>query len=103
MVAVNSAGGGGGSQPITSYVHNSTVESTSELTLEYTVFMYIQGIENEVCKHTSITTKTVSPNTPMAGMMNCMSTATTPSDQEVDRGGLCKQVVSISYFVSVMY
>ena len=34
VVAVNSAGGGGGSQPITSYVHNSTVESTSELELE---------------------------------------------------------------------
>ena len=33
VVAVNSAGGGGGSQPI-SYVHNSTVESTSELELE---------------------------------------------------------------------
>ena len=31
VVAVNSAGGGGGSQPKTSYVHNSTVESTSEL------------------------------------------------------------------------
>ena len=31
VVAVNSAGGGGGSQPITSYVHNSTVECTSEL------------------------------------------------------------------------
>ena len=29
--AVNSAGGGGGSQPLTSYVHNPTVESTSEL------------------------------------------------------------------------
>ena len=34
VVAVNSAGGGGGSQPITSYVHNSTVESTSKLELE---------------------------------------------------------------------
>ena len=34
VVAVNSAGGGGGSQPITSYVHNSTVESTSELELK---------------------------------------------------------------------
>ena len=34
MVAVNSAGGGGGSQPKTSYVHNPTVESTSELDLE---------------------------------------------------------------------
>ena len=34
VVAVNSAGGGGGSQPITSYVHNSTVESTSELEVE---------------------------------------------------------------------
>ena len=34
VVAVNSAGGGGGSQPITRYVHNSTVESTSELELE---------------------------------------------------------------------
>ena len=34
VVAVNLAGGGGGSQPITSYVHNSTVESTSELELE---------------------------------------------------------------------
>ena len=31
VVAVNSAGGGGGRQPITSYVHNSTVECTSEL------------------------------------------------------------------------
>ena len=30
VVAVNSAGGGGGSQPITSYEHNPTVESTSE-------------------------------------------------------------------------
>ena len=30
VVAVNSAGGGGGSQPITCYVHNSTVECTSE-------------------------------------------------------------------------
>ena len=36
VVAVNSAGGGGESQPITSYVqcHNSTVECTSELELE---------------------------------------------------------------------
>ena len=34
VVAVNSAGGGGGSQPIISYVHNPTVESTSELELE---------------------------------------------------------------------
>ena len=34
VVAVNSAGGGGGSQPITSYVHNPTVECTSELELE---------------------------------------------------------------------
>ena len=34
VVAVNSAGGGGGSQPITSYVHNPTVESTSELEFE---------------------------------------------------------------------
>ena len=33
VVAVNSAGDGGGSQPIASYVHNSTVESTSELEL----------------------------------------------------------------------
>ena len=31
VVAVNSAGGGGGSQPITCSVQNSTVESTSEL------------------------------------------------------------------------
>ena len=30
VVAVNSAGGGGGSQPITCYVHNSTVECTSK-------------------------------------------------------------------------
>ena len=34
VVAVNSAGGGKRSQPITSYVLNSTVESTSELELE---------------------------------------------------------------------
>ena len=34
VVAVNLAGGGGGSQPITNYVHNPTVESTSELKLE---------------------------------------------------------------------
>ena len=34
VVAVNSAGGGGGSQPITSYVHNPPVESTSELEME---------------------------------------------------------------------
>ena len=34
VVAVNSAGGGGGSQPITSYVHNPTEECTSELELE---------------------------------------------------------------------
>ena len=36
VVAVNSAGGGRGSQPITSYVHNPTVnvKSTSELELE---------------------------------------------------------------------
>ena len=34
VVAVNSAGGGGGSQPITSYVHNPTVKCTSELELE---------------------------------------------------------------------
>ena len=34
VVAVNSAGRRGGSQPITSYVHNPTVESTSELELE---------------------------------------------------------------------
>ena len=33
VIAVNSAGGGGGSRPITCYVHNSTVESTSELKL----------------------------------------------------------------------
>ena len=39
VVAVNSAGGGGGSQPITSYVHNSTVEGTSE---------YSWRIENKV-------------------------------------------------------
>ena len=38
-VAVNSAGGGEGSQPITSYVHNPTVESTSEFVLlvKYTI------------------------------------------------------------------
>ena len=40
VAAVNSAGSGGGSQPITSYVHNSTVECTSELELE------VQGIWN---------------------------------------------------------
>ena len=34
VVAVNSAGGGRGSQPITCYIHNSTVECTSELELE---------------------------------------------------------------------
>ena len=34
VVAVNSAGGGGGSQPRTRYEHNPTVESTSELELE---------------------------------------------------------------------
>ena len=34
VVAVNSAGGGGGSQPITSYIHTPTVESTSELEME---------------------------------------------------------------------
>ena len=34
VVAVNSAGGGRGSQPITSYVHTPTVESTSEFKLE---------------------------------------------------------------------
>ena len=34
VVAVNSAGVGGGIQPITSYVHNPTVESTSESELE---------------------------------------------------------------------
>ena len=34
VVAVNSVGGGGGSQPITSYVHIPPVESTSELELE---------------------------------------------------------------------
>ena len=34
VVAVNSAGGGRRSQHITSYVHNPTVESTSELELE---------------------------------------------------------------------
>ena len=34
VIAVNSAGGGRGSQPIISYVHNPTVESTSELELE---------------------------------------------------------------------
>ena len=34
VVAVNSAGCGGGSQLITSYVHNPTVESTSELESE---------------------------------------------------------------------
>ena len=34
VVAVNSAGGGRGSQPITSYEHDPTVESTSELELE---------------------------------------------------------------------
>ena len=34
VVTVNSAGGGGGSQSIISYVHNPTVESTSELHLE---------------------------------------------------------------------
>ena len=34
VVAVNSAGGGGGSQPITSYVHKPPVESTSELEME---------------------------------------------------------------------
>ena len=33
--------------------------------------------------------------------MNCMSTETTSRDQEVDRGGLCKHVVSIPYFVSI--
>ena len=42
VVAVNSAGGGGGSQFITSYVHNPPVESTSEFTFEYTVFIYVQ-------------------------------------------------------------
>ena len=35
VVAANSAGGGGGSQPITRYVHNSTVECTGELELKY--------------------------------------------------------------------
>ena len=33
--AINSAGGGGAIQPIISYVHNPTVESTSELKLKY--------------------------------------------------------------------
>ena len=34
VVAVNSAGGGGGSQPIICHEHNSTVECTSELELK---------------------------------------------------------------------
>ena len=34
VIAVNSAGGGGGSQPITSYVHNLTVDSSSKLDFE---------------------------------------------------------------------
>ena len=40
VVAVNSAGGGGGSQPITSYVHNPPVERTSELELEVLMYKY---------------------------------------------------------------
>ena len=40
VVAVNSAGGGGGSQPITSYVHNPPVESTRELELEVLRMIY---------------------------------------------------------------
>ena len=40
VVAVNSAGGGRGSQYITSHVHNSTVESTSELELEVLMYRY---------------------------------------------------------------
>ena len=40
VVAVNSAGGGGASQPIASYVHNPTVESTGELELEVLKIIY---------------------------------------------------------------
>ena len=43
VVAVNSAGSGGGSQPITCYVHNSTVESTSELELK------VLDIKHQIC------------------------------------------------------
>ena len=43
VVAVNSAGGGGGSQPITCYVHYPTVESTSELELE------VLDIKHQIC------------------------------------------------------
>ena len=43
VVAVNSAGGGGGSQHITSYVHNLTVESTSELELEVLENLIFKG------------------------------------------------------------
>ena len=40
VVAVNSAGIGGGSQPITSYIHSPSVERTSELELEVYIDVY---------------------------------------------------------------
>ena len=42
VVAVNSAGGGGRSRPIISYVHNSTVECTSELEWKYWIYQMIK-------------------------------------------------------------
>ena len=52
VVAVNSAGGGGGSQPITCYVRDSTVECTSELEC-----MYIMYMHSIIC-HTTLCTCT---------------------------------------------
>ena len=43
VVAVNSAGGGAGSQPITSYEYNSSVECTSELELEVLENLIFKG------------------------------------------------------------
>ena len=54
VVAVNSAGGGGGSQPITSYVHNSTVECTSELECMYIMYMHSIICHTTLCVHVCI-------------------------------------------------
>ena len=48
VVAVNSAGDGGGSQPITCSIHNSTVECTSELKSKVMSILHIHTIPSSI-------------------------------------------------------
>ena len=60
VVAVNSAGGGRRSQPITSYVHYPQAESTGKLKMVIPI--------TTITVSSSTESPGTSPNTPMAGM-----------------------------------